>query len=48
MACGSPEELGTVLSGGYEAWERYQVQIGGEHEDYYDYDTNFTPFSIEV
>jgi hypothetical protein len=28
--CGSPEELGAILSGGYEAWEKYRDQIVGE------------------
>ncbi len=31
VVCGTPEELGAILSGGYEAWERYRDQIVGEH-----------------
>jgi hypothetical protein len=30
VVCGSPGELGEILSGGYEAWERYRDQIAGE------------------
>jgi hypothetical protein len=30
VVCGSPEELGAILSGGYEAWEKYREQIVGE------------------
>jgi hypothetical protein len=29
VVCGSPEELGAILSGGYEAWERYRDRIVG-------------------
>jgi hypothetical protein len=30
VVCGSPEELGAILSGGYDAWERYRDQVVGE------------------
>jgi hypothetical protein len=30
VVCGSPEELRAILSGGYEAWERYRDQIVSE------------------
>ena len=30
VVCNSPEELGAVLSGGYESWERYRDQVMGE------------------
>jgi hypothetical protein len=30
VVCGSPEELGAILSGGYDAWERYRDQIVGD------------------
>jgi hypothetical protein len=32
VVCGSPEELGAILSGGYEAWKRYRDQVVGEGE----------------
>ncbi len=30
VVCGSPEELGAILSGGYEAWRSYRDQIVGD------------------
>jgi len=30
VVCGSPEELGAILSGDYDAWKRYRDQIVGE------------------
>lgn len=30
VVCRSPEELGAVLSGGYEAWERYRDRVVGD------------------
>jgi hypothetical protein len=30
VVCGSPEELGAILSDGYEAWRRYRDQVVGE------------------
>ena len=30
VVCGSPEELGAILSGGYDAWDTYRNQIVGE------------------
>jgi hypothetical protein len=30
VVCGSPEELDAVLSGGYQAWERYRDQVVGD------------------
>jgi hypothetical protein len=27
VVCGSPKELGAILSGGYEGWDRYRDQI---------------------
>jgi hypothetical protein len=32
VVCGSPEELGALLSGGYDAWRKYRDQIVGEGE----------------
>ena len=29
VVCGSPEELGAILSGGYDAWKRYRDRIVG-------------------
>ncbi len=28
VVCGSPEELGAILSGGFEAWEKYRDRVG--------------------
>ena len=30
VVCGSPEDLGAILSGGFEAWRRYRDKIVGE------------------
>lgn len=30
VVCGSPEELGAILSGDYDVWKRYRDQIVGE------------------
>jgi hypothetical protein len=30
IACGSPEVLGTILSGGFDAWKRYRNQVVGD------------------
>ena len=30
VVCGSPEDLGAILSGGYDAWRRYRNQVVGE------------------
>jgi hypothetical protein len=30
VVCGSPQELGAVLSGGYDAWKRYRDQVVGD------------------
>jgi hypothetical protein len=32
VVCSSPEELGEILSGGFDAWRRYRDQIVGEGE----------------
>src|SRR3954453_13179778 len=32
VVCGSPGELGAILSGGYDAWRRYRDRIVGEGE----------------
>jgi hypothetical protein len=32
VVCGSPEELGEILSGGFEAWRRYRDRVVGEGE----------------
>ena len=30
VVCGSPEELGAILSGGFDAWRAYRDRIAGE------------------
>lgn len=30
VVCGSPEDLGAILSGGFEAWKRYRDRMVGE------------------
>jgi hypothetical protein len=32
MVCGSPEELGAILSGGFDTWKKYRDQVLGEDQ----------------
>ncbi|HXC99568.1 MAG TPA: hypothetical protein VN048_09515 [Verrucomicrobiae bacterium] len=33
VLCGSPEELWSLLSGGYEGWKKYRDQVVGDNRD---------------
>ena len=43
VVCGSPEELGAILSGDYDAWKRYRDQIVGESGGPEDHGRNGNP-----